>query len=149
MCPSSKILHTIKFDAGEQARYATSHSETSGLSSKLKAKPAGLQPLYSDDPNEKKYPFYLDVTIPDKIEVPKTDVIISETMKVSEAVDLALIKFKLELEALGIVVDTNKDLYNPRLPKRNGKAKTDMPCRDSLTQHSIRTRFCRRSRSPG
>ena len=49
-------------------------------------------------------------------------------MKVSEAVSLALMKFKLELETLGVIVDTNRDLYNPRLPKRTGKAKTDMPC---------------------
>lgn len=62
------------------------------------------------------------------IDVPKTDVIVSTTMKVSEAVSLALMKFKLELETLGVIVDTNRDLYNPRLPKRTGKAKTDMPC---------------------
>mgnify|MGYP006898474514 CR=1 FL=1 len=37
-------------------------------------------------------------------------------------------KFKFELETLGITVDTNRDYYNARLPKRTGKAKTDMPC---------------------
>ena len=111
--------------------YFYDYLETSGLSSKLRAKQpsSSTQPVEDIDPNDKRYTFYLDVTIPDKIEVPKVEVVIPITMPVSKAVEMALLKFKLELEAQGVFVNTNGSLYNPRLSKKSGKAKTDMPCK--------------------
>jgi hypothetical protein len=49
-------------------------------------------------------------------------------MKLSEASKIALKKIKLELESIGVYVSENFDHYKPRLAKKNGKAKTDMPC---------------------
>jgi hypothetical protein len=37
-------------------------------------------------------------------------------------------KIKLELETIGVQVSEDIEHYKPRLAKKNGKAKTDMPC---------------------
>mgnify|MGYP003522111675 CR=1 FL=1 len=109
--------------------------ETSGLSSKLKLKPASSQPIQEEtDPNEKRYTFYLDVTIADKIEVPKVEILVPITTSVSGAISMALLRFKMELEAQGVIVNNNINLYNARLSKKNGKAKTDMPCKIVIIQ---------------
>jgi hypothetical protein len=47
---------------------------------------------------------------------------------VSDALLLAIDEFNRELEPQGKGLMKKIDFYIPRLPKKNGKAKTDMPC---------------------
>lgn len=42
---------------------------------------------------------------------------------------LAIEDFNHQLLAEGIILTKKIDYYIPRLPKKNGKAKTDMPCK--------------------
>jgi hypothetical protein len=42
---------------------------------------------------------------------------------------LAIEDFNHQLLAEGIILAKKIDYYIPRLPKKNGKAKTDMPCK--------------------
>ena len=147
--PRSQLGDTIIHHVRDQARY-TSGDVESGLSSRIRSKgPPKPQTPEDDSLDQKKYTFYLDVVIPDKVDTPKTEISVPNNMKVYDAVKLALQRFKLELELLGVAVGQNVDLYNPRLSKKNGKAKMDMPCSYPVIQLSTSTRSSPRSESRG
>ena len=49
---------------------------------------------------------------------------------------LAIEEFNNQLSAEGVILVKKIDYYIPRLPKRNGKAKTDMPCMIKIKNRS-------------
>ena len=71
------------------------------------------------------------------MDTPKTEITIPNEMKLAEAAKIALKKIKLELELIGVQVSEDIENYKPRLAKKNGKAKTDMPCNIKIMQVSI------------
>jgi hypothetical protein len=74
------------------------------------------------------YVFYLDVVIPDVTELPRIEVPIPNNYTVAQAVRRSLIGFSEDLEPKGIEVSLEPSDYIPRLSKKSGKPKMDMPC---------------------
>jgi hypothetical protein len=76
------------------------------------------------------YIFYLDFSIADILtELPQIEVIIPNNYTVIQAVRRALIALNEHLEPKSIEVSLEASDYVPRLSKKNGKPKIDMPCK--------------------
>ena len=75
-------------------------------------------------PEKKNFTFYLN--LPDE-EILKTIVEIDESMTIEAAMLIALPSFKTALLAKGLSLDTQLHNFTPRLAKKSGKPKTDMP----------------------
>lgn len=75
------------------------------------------------------YDFYLDIVIPDVTELPRVQVVIPNNYTVLQAVRRALIVFNEELQLKNVEVSLEPVDYIPRLAKKSGKPKMDMPCK--------------------
>lgn len=78
------------------------------------------------------YVFYLDTVIPDVIELPRIEVAIPNNYTVLQAVRRSLIAFGEHLESRDVELSLEPADYVPRLPKKSGKPKLDMPCKNLL-----------------
>lgn len=74
--------------------------------------------------------FYLDIELDGSTEPPKIKLEVAPDYLVSEAVINALEKFNEVLKPHGIKLPLDINLYYPRLPKKTGRPKLDMPSLD-------------------
>jgi hypothetical protein len=72
----------------------------------------------------------MDLEMFEITDIQKVVVTVAADCKVSEAVIIALEKFNTELDIHNIELPLNTDLYAPRLPKKNGRPKLDLPSLD-------------------
>lgn len=74
--------------------------------------------------------FYIDLDLEGSTETPKIVLEVAHDYLVSEAVVNALEKFNEILKPHGIELPLDINLYCPRLPKKTGRPKLDMPSLD-------------------
>jgi hypothetical protein len=84
---------------------------------------------YAED-SSRDITFYIDLEMLGVTDIQKVVVPVAADCKVSEAVIIALEKFNTELVSHGIELPLTIDLYAPRLPKKNGRPKLDLPSLD-------------------
>lgn len=110
---------------GQNTRFAKQSQFESGEESASRKQPQAYA-----DATDRDITFYIDVELPESTEIPKVMVTVAPDCFVSQAVIKAIEKFNTEYASHNIELPLDVTLYAPRLPKKNGKPKTDMPSLD-------------------